>query len=212
MYQVIANIPDIPDYTQWSKPSSAAQHLAQASPDLQQAKISARSSAAQKIILEKKTRDIDGLGDPLDMERWSITDATVVNRIANQLGFRNPSGRVQVLTPGAMVPLHHDDLAFGYIDGREASYQHQRFSDQQLADFARDPQCAQRVLIMLEDSLPGQLLIFGDQVCSHWQRGDVIHWDWINVEHATINAGYWSRPLLRLTGLVDPDWLLRYRQ
>lgn len=210
MFKIITNIPDIPDHRLWSVLASPAQNLGDVSNDLKQAKIRARTSAVTKLTADHRYRPPDDLGDPLDMERWQITDNTVIEKISNILGFTKPSGRVQVLAPGCMVPLHHDDLAFGYIDGAESSYQHQPFTTEEITEFNDNANCAQRVLVMLEDWHPGQYLVFHDAVCDHWSRGDVIHWDWINVEHATINAGYWRRPLLRLTGLVDSGWLAKY--
>lgn len=55
---------------------------------------------------------------------------------------------------------------------------------------------------MLEDSKPGQLMTFGDEVIDRWTRGDTIYWDWPTVVHSTINSGYWPRALLRITGLA----------
>jgi hypothetical protein len=210
MYKIITNVSNIPDYRIWSTKNDDAQLLDSVPENLKQAKIKNRSAAADFLVSTKNTRPIDAIANPLDIERWRITDTSVVNDIAHTLGFSKPSGRVQVLGPGAMVPLHFDDLRFGYIDGSEPSYQINEFTTTELQRFDRDPQSAQRVLIMLEDSLPGQMLLFGDIVCYQWRRGDVIHWDWVSTIHATINAGYWRRPLLRLTGLVDDDWTSKY--
>ena len=41
-----------------------------------------------------------------------------------------------------------------------------------------------------------------NEFLSHWQAGDVVHWDWPTGAHSTFNAGYWHRALLRLSGLV----------
>jgi len=206
MFKIICNIPGIPDYTTWSAKSNDAQPLSQTSGYLREIKIETRTNAIAVLNQRLPLREIDGMPDSLDFERWHITDSSVVDRISEFLRFQKPSGRVQVLGPGATVPLHLDDLRRGYFDGSEPSYQKNEFTDRELEEFQRNPQCAQRVLIMLEDHHPGQCIIFGDQVCNSWKKGDVIHWDWINVEHATVNAGYWRRPLLRLSGLVDQNW------
>lgn len=210
MFKTIANIADIPDYRTWSTLAAPAQTLMDVSNDLRQAKLRARTSAVSRLTANNQYRAADDLGDPRDMERWQINDGSVVEKISSILGFNKPSGRVQVLAPGCMVPLHHDDLGFGYIDGAESSYQSQQFTSVEKECFKTNPYCAQRVLIMLDRWHPGQYLVFHDTVCDHWQAGDVIHWDWLNVEHATINAGYWRRPLLRLTGLVNADWMQHY--
>ena len=212
MFKLLCNISDIPDYRSWSQLIDPARHLIDVQETLRNQKIKSRQTVADFLIRTKNLRPADGLGDPLDIERWKVTDVTVVRKIADILGFSRPSGRVQVLPPGAMIPLHFDDLRFGYINNAEPSYEPTTFTTEELRAFEQNPDLGQRVLVMLEDSHPGQALLFKDQVCNHWRRGDVIHWDWRTVEHATINVGYWSRPLLLLSGLVKPSWFAQQHQ
>ena len=59
-----------------------------------------------------------------------------------------------------------------------------------------------RFLITLEDWEPGQILIFGNQICERWTAGDIITWEWRDIPHATANASLHKRPLLAVTGVV----------
>lgn len=169
---------------------------------LNKLKIGSRTAAANMLREKYNLPEIDSIADPMDMERWKITDPAVVNQIAEFLGFRKPSGRVQVLTPGASLPLHLDNLEVGYILNCEDSYQNNEFTQEDLDLFYANRYNAQRVLVMLEDWKPGQLILFEDQVFSHWKAGDVVHWPWQTVIHSTVNSGYWNRPLLRLSGFA----------
>jgi len=140
--------------------------------------------------------------DPEDFSKWGITNDSVIQRIGALLGMSKPSGRVQLLAPGAMVPLHIDNLQLGYIDGGDQVVQKNEFTSEELTKFDADPKTATRVLIFLEDWRHGQGVMFDDSWYDHWKAGDVVTWDWITGIHATVNCGYWQRPLLRLSGLV----------
>ena len=204
-YKIICNISDLnlPGYKQWSERTDVSARMVDGPESLTKLKIGTRSKAAQMLRDQYGLPEIDSIADPMDMERWKITDPTIVNKIADFVGLRKPSGRVQVLTPGAMLPLHLDNLEVGYLLNCEDSYQNNEFTQQEIDAFYADRNIAQRVLIMLEDWKPGQYILFGEDVFSHWQAGDVVHWHWQTVIHSTINAGYWNRPLLRLSGFAE---------
>jgi len=204
LFKVICNISDLLElpYTGWSKKTGLPSRIADGPAHLIDLKIQARTTAANSLREKYDLPEIDSIPDPIDIERWSITNPSVVNKIADYLGFVKPSGRVQVLPPGAMVPFHLDNLGPGYLFNSEDTYQNNDFTQEEYDKFAADPACVQRVLIMLDDCKPGQLMVFENDVCSGWKKGDVIHWSWQNTVHATINAGCWSRPLLRVSGFA----------
>ena len=207
-YKYLGNIRNIPPHPEWNEFLSHGQTIAQSIPSLQQAKHISRLAVAQQLTHELGYSDTDissvvgESADPKDFDRWLVTDTTVVERIGNLIGYRKPSGRVQTLAPGALQPLHIDELGYGYIAPEESSIHKIQFSDQEIAAFQRDRRTASRVLILLTDWRWGQGIIFGDEIYTHWRAGDVVYWDWPTGAHSTFNAGYWHRALLRLSGLV----------
>jgi hypothetical protein len=208
-YTYLGNIANIPDYTTWSEPRVAPNRIVDSPEFLQQAKIHARRSVADQLVKEFGYPEPTVVGaDPEDFSKWAITNSTVTDRIGALLGFDQPNGRVQVMAPGAMVPLHLDNLRLGYIDGNDQVVQKVEFTQQQRDLMNADPTSVSRVLIMLEDWKHGQAVLFGDQWFDHWRAGDVVGWNWLTGIHATVNCGYWSRALLRLSGLVTD----RFRQ
>lgn len=58
-----------------------------------------------------------------------------------------------------------------------------------------------RLEIALFDWYPGQFWQYGNTFHKQWKRGEVTVFDWVNIPHATGNAGMWPRPFLQLTGL-----------
>jgi hypothetical protein len=207
-YKYLGNISNIPPHPEWNKFLTPGQTIAQSIPSLQEAKYISRMAVADQLTQKLGYRDTDVAtitgesADPKDFDRWWVTDTTVVERIGELLGYRKPSGRVQTLAPGALQPLHIDDLAYGYITPEETSLHKILFSPEELAAFQKDRRTASRVLILLTDWRWGQGIIFGDEVFDHWRAGDVVYWDWPTVAHSTFNAGYWHRALLRLSGLT----------
>ena len=58
-------------------------------------------------------------------------------------------------------------------------------------------------MIMLDDYVPGQFLIYGSQYFHNWKSGDIHYFDWKNIPHATANASLYPRPMLVLTGVMS---------
>ena len=67
-----------------------------------------------------------------------------------------------------------------------------------------------RFAIMLADWELGQAWMFGNALYQGWKAGDCITWEWQDMPHATVNAGWHDRPLLQITGRVTTktQWLL----
>lgn len=206
-YKLVGNICNIPDYHQWSSQSIGTNTIANAPESLANAKLAGRKKVAD--LYEKQYGYKNSIyvgGDPEDFLKWEITNSTVIDNIAKLIGYNKPSGRVQVQLPGSMVPLHLDNLKFGYIDGTDQVVQKNEFTQDEIKQFNNNPTVASRVLIFLDDWYHGQGVMFNDQYFDKWQRGDVVTWNWIDGIHATVNAGFWARPLLRLSGLVTKKW------
>ena len=73
----------------------------------------------------------------------------------------------------------------------------------QLYDLDEDPNNVLRIMVMLDDYVPGQFLIYGSQYFHNWKSGDIHYFDWKNIPHATANASLYPRPMLVLTGVMS---------
>ena len=113
-------------------------------------------------------------------------DTPDLNRIVDVFEFdRLLNARVDVQKPGACVTRHVDDFT----------------------TMTRSGEKIVRIMIMLEEWQPGQILMFGNNVFSSWQKGQVLYSDFEKIPHATSNASWVSRSILVLTGAVSENTL-----
>lgn len=203
-YKKVINLPDLRNFQTFTEKIEFDEQ----EENFSTVRVKGRYRAIEQLNVSNQAQataivDVDAKG----FDRYRITDEHVIDQIAEQLGLKKPSARVQILPPGRVTLLHLDDLGKGYMYPVEEHLRTIDFTPQELENFNNDPRTALRFLIMLEDSMPGQLMLFGDKVISSWSKGDVIYWDWPTVAHSTINTGYWPRALLRISGLAsDKTW------
>lgn len=198
-FKIVLNINDIPDYKTFSK------EIVFDDKEISFDNVRTRGRARAVDLLNVSSQDKANAiltGSPIGFNRMPIIDQQLIEHIAKKLGILKPSARVQVLEPGQMTLLHVDNLDKGYVNPIEEALDKISFTPEELENFNKDPRSVVRFLIMLEDSKPGQIMTFGDQVLSCWNKGDVIYWDWPTVVHSTANMGFWNRPLIRISGLV----------
>lgn len=139
-------------------------------------------------------------------DRYNLPNE-VTDRLGELLGLRKPQGRLQVLSPNEMTLMHVDNLDIGYFRPVESTIPRIPFTDEELEAFDNDKRYAVRFLIMLEDSVEGQGIIFKDEACISWKAGDVIYWDWVDIHHSTFNTSFWDRSLIRLSGIAtEKTW------
>lgn len=208
-YKIIGHIKNIPDFTAWTKETVGANTLANSPDFLRKAKIAARQWPVDYLVEKYGYPKVDVTNsDPPDPTKWTVTDLSVMHRIGDILGFHKPGGRVQVLQPGCMIPIHNDNLELGYITSGDQALSKNDFTDEEIQRFYDNQNSVGRVLIMLEDWKPGQLIWFydektnQDQWWARWKAGEVAYWEHYKESgiHATMNFGYWTRALLRLSG------------
>jgi hypothetical protein len=108
--------------------------------------------------------------------------------IAKFFGLEDLFVELHVQRPGQMHPLHMD---MGALGGSKK------------VDRAKQ---VARLFVLLDDWQPGQVIMFGSDHFTKWQRGDVLYFDWYNVPHGTCNFGHKDRPLLSVTGTITPKF------
>lgn len=67
--------------------------------------------------------------------------------------------------------------------------------------YPENPDRVQRIFVQLTDWQPGQFWEFGNYHWNHWQRGDIVTFDWQNMPHCTANAGHHARVTMQVTGV-----------
>jgi len=100
--------------------------------------------------------------------------------VAEQFGLAKAMVRVHVQRPGQVWNLHLDKLEKW---------------------FPEDPNLVARYFVQLTDWQQGHFWSYGNFVYQGWNAGDVTTFDWLNVPHATANAGHVARVTLQITGI-----------
>jgi hypothetical protein len=103
-----------------------------------------------------------------------------LQNIADQFALDQVMVRVHVQRPGQVWNLHLDKLEKW---------------------MPSDPTRVVRYFIQLTDWQPGHFWSYGNYVYQGWHAGDVTTFDWLNVPHATANAGHVPRATLQITGI-----------
>lgn len=118
------------------------------------------------------------------------------DKIVEKLQFRDSVANINLQATGVIKHLHMDYIycwANEQIDYSKVPF------DKTL----RQPMNSapvQRVFVALTDWQPGWMFQFGVDHWTNWKKGDVVTFDWRNVPHATANAGFSPRPILKITG------------
>lgn len=110
----------------------------------------------------------------------------VFQRIADQFGLDKCMTRIHVQHPGQTWNLHIDKLEKWMPE---------------------DPTQVVRYFVQLTDWQPGHFWSFGNYSWTGWRAGDIVTFDWLNVPHATANAGHVPRATLQFTGIRTDNTL-----
>ena len=153
-----------------------------------------------EVYKEKKTsgpitveqQSINGLGLEDRYVEGHLEDSSpLLKRITKCLPFARSRSLVHIQKPGQMHVLHMDaNYGNGFWDYLGAE------KDKRLA----------RLMIMLDDWAPGQVMMFGGKHVHHWKKGDAIYFRWQDIPHGTANFGHTDRPLLITTGEVTDEF------
>ena len=120
-----------------------------------------------------------------------VIDIPIFNQMAHYLGLLDPVIRFHNQTTGQMLYLHVDDV-------KEPLDQKTGVASIELN---RSPTIMRRFSIMLADWEMGQAWMFGNALYHQWVAGTCITWEWRDMPHATVNAGWQPRPLVQITGI-----------
>ena len=174
------------------------QHLGHIRPTWAE-ELSAAISAAYPVTWRTRGRDSDPLkraSEEYDQEDYDleqqgygrdhiVTDLNynldpVFQHMADQFGLDKSQARIHVQRPGQTWNLHLDKLEKW---------------------MPADPSQVVRYFVQLTDWQQGHFWSYGNYAWTGWSAGDVSTFDWINVPHATANAGHVPRATLQITGI-----------
>lgn len=123
-------------------------------------------------------------------ERAAAEDIELFQKIRDHLGLEEATIKFHNQTTGQMLHLHVDNFA-----GRP-----ERENSFKVTEMDLNPDIMRRFAVMLSDWEMGQAWMFGNNMYWGWEAGTCITWDWRDMPHATVNAGWHPRPLLQITG------------
>jgi len=124
-----------------------------------------------------------GLAKDYTVTNLTYDVAPVFQAIADQFALTDAMVRIHVQYPGQVWNLHLDKLEKWMPE---------------------DPTQVVRYFVQLTDWQQGHFWSYGNYQWSRWHAGDVSTFDWINVPHATANAGHSPRATLQITGIKTP--------
>lgn len=122
--------------------------------------------------------------------RTAAEDIPLFKKIADYLGLEDTMIKFHNQTTGQMLHFHIDN--FAARPERENSFK--------ITEMDKNPDTMRRFAVMLSDWEMGQAWMFGNNMYWGWEAGDCITWEWRDMPHATVNAGWHPRPILQLTG------------
>lgn len=200
MMSVVANIKDLPalenikTHRLTHAPSNVKNGVITPMPVGGQPPAPVKQKALQSYGLGENLEQSAVYPEAYDLDRFLITDQPLMAKLETDLGIRKATARIQILLPGQMTMEHLDDCDSGYVQQQELTAEEKQCYD-------NNPYYVRRFLILMEDWKPGQGIMFGKDVFTDWKKGDTIEWDWVNDVHSTFNTGFWSRALIRITGI-----------
>jgi hypothetical protein len=153
-----------------------------------------------EVLKEKKTsgpvtveqQSINGLRLEDRYVEGHIEDSSpVLSEIVDALPFAKTRSLLHIQKPGQMHMLHMDaNYGNGFWDYLGVD-KHSKLA---------------RLMIMLDDWAPGQVMMFGGKHIHHWKKGDAIYFRWQDIPHGTANFGHTDRPLLIVTGEITKEF------
>lgn len=106
-----------------------------------------------------------------------------INHIVSHFALDHLSMAVNLFTPGQYLPIHYD-LYGNY---------------KRVNNLPNDADIC-RIIIMLERSMPGQMMLIGNTVHNSWKAGSVFYWMNATV-HTFYNLSTVNRYAVQLTGV-----------
>lgn len=148
-----------------------------------------------KFVLKSEIETFETYGYDYGYDKYNCDD--LANKMAELMGFDNHVSSVNYQPTGSMVNLHVDTLGC-WVIGKSEELGSLEFDKEKRQPVGHPD--LHRVFVALSDWQPGWMWQFGYEYWTDWKKGDVVWFDWRNVPHATANAGYSPRPIIKISG------------
>ena len=107
------------------------------------------------------------------------------------------------------VPRHVDFLTTPF---RRAIETDTKLANTKYNPYTKTPEgySMTRILIALDNWVPGQMFMFENHSWDNWIAGDTVNFAWHSCRHSTSNCSYRPRPSMKVSGMVRNDhWLAK---
>lgn len=137
-----------------------------------------------QLIDEWKAADLDlsKLNPGLHQLKQPYNWMKCVTDTIEQLPIKDPAYCIHQFKPGSWLPTHSD--LYGYYKRNN--------NVNNISDIIR-------IIVFLDDAVPGQILIVDDKVYNDYKKGDVAHW-YGTTPHLAANLSTSNRYTLQITG------------
>lgn len=130
-----------------------------------------------------------------------------LKEIEKLFGFEWGKADINYQPTSGQFPRHVDFLTTPF---RRAIEEDQTLANTRYNPYTKTPEGYRmtRVLIALENWVPGQMFMFENHTWSNWLAGDTINFSWHSCRHSTSNCSYRPRALMKISGMVkEGHWL-----
>lgn len=152
-------------------------------------------------IIPSEKRDLQNWG----YNGWgydSMEPTEKLHKMAEMIGLENYNTRHNRQKPGNTRWYHLDacschymeKLAKGEMKEDDVLFEEDTF-------LPKDTQLM-RIFVMLTDWEPGHYFVVGNTPYTHWRKGDIWTFDWVNMPHGTANCGHTNRSMLKVVGYI----------
>ena len=174
------------------------QEILNTTPEIRHDEISAVTMVPSELEYHRKNNYTNGYD--------RIKPNADIDRIVKALGFgENSSVWVNNQPPGVMMGRHVDFISCFTYENIDKTASLNTMTYDKVRRQPSGLKTIWRCFVALDDWKPGQIVNFEPAFWSHWEKGDVVFFDWRNTPHSTANCGSAHRPFLKITGVLDDD-------
>lgn len=120
-------------------------------------------------------------------------------KIINKFDLDYATAAIQYQPSGSITPRHCDflDSLWGMVEKEDPSVMKVPYN---IIHKTPENYYVVRLMIALNDWVPGQVFGFEDKYWSQYKKGEVVIFDWAHAKHYACNASFSPRAFLKITG------------
>ena len=158
--------------------------------------------------LDKKRKH--GVTKQYQLIEVTLTDVfSELKEIEKLFEFEWGKADINYQPTSGQVPRHVDFLTTPF---RRAIETDTKLANTKYNPYTKTPEgySMTRILIALDNWVPGQMFMFENHSWNNWIAGDTVNFAWHSCRHSTSNCSYRPRPSMKVSGMVRNDhWLAK---